>query len=229
MTAILIADDEASILDCVDWALKTGGFTVYRAGSGKEALEIFASKRPDLAILDIKMPPPDGLEVLKEIRKTSKMPVIFLTSRVEEVDRIVGLEVGADDYVTKPFSPRELAARVKAILRRLTPDDQSGGGAGIVEYGPLRLDEGRYMLYVRGKPVPVGRQEFNILRTLMHRPGMVFTRNSLLDKAWGAESAVTDRVVDTHIKRIRQKIREADPKLEILETVHGVGYRMKEL
>lgn len=229
MAHILVADDDAHILDVVEYALTQDGHKVKRTDNGKDTLAAFNENGFEIVVLDVNMPPPDGFDVLREIRKNSAVPVIFLTSRDEEVDRIVGLEIGADDYVTKPFSPRELAARVKAILRRTTgPSEDSD--EQVLEYGPLRLDEDRYYLFVGEEPIGLGKVEFNLLKVMLKRPGRVYSRKDLLDLAWGEDYIATDRVVDTHVKRIRQKIREVDEEAAgIVETVHGVGYRIREL
>ena len=228
---ILIADDDDHIREVVRFALENAGFSTIQAADGRETIEQFMSKRPDLIILDIVMPEMDGTEVCRKIRAHSATPIIFLSSRDEEVDRIIGLELGGDDYVTKPFSPRELVARVKAVLRRgenLEPatgaNDKKPDAQKILTSGDLLLDLDRFEARWIGEPIALTITEFGILRTLLSYPGKVFTRDELMDSAYNYENIVTDRTIDSHIRRIRRKFSAmgADP----IETVHGLGYRL---
>ncbi|MBN2361145.1 MAG: response regulator [Deltaproteobacteria bacterium] len=229
MTKILVVDDEPHILDVVRYALEREGFAVDTARHGKAALEIMGRDPAELVILDILMPELDGLSVCRTLRKRSQVPVIFLTSRADEVDRVVGLELGGDDYVTKPFSPRELVSRVRAVLRRTraaavpgqptAPDD--------IRYGEIEIDVERHAVRVAGAAVALTVTEFNLLRALLERPGRVLSRDQLIDRAYAFDNHVTERTIDTHVRRIRAKLRElgSDP----IETVHGVGYRAREV
>ncbi|MGO9119470.1 MAG: response regulator transcription factor [Desulfomonilaceae bacterium] len=228
---ILIADDDSHIREVVRFALENAGFSTIQAADGRETIEQFMSKRPDLVILDIVMPEMDGTEVCRKIRAHSATPIIFLSSRDEEVDRIIGLELGGDDYVTKPFSPRELVARVKAVLRRgenLEPatgaNEKKPDTQKILTSGDLLLDLDRFEARWIGEPIALTITEFGILRTLLSYPGKVFTRDELMNSAYNYENIVTDRTIDSHIRRIRRKFSAmgADP----IETVHGLGYRL---
>jgi len=228
---ILIADDDPHIREVVRFALENAGFATVQAADGRETIEQFQSTRPDLIILDIVMPEMDGTEVCRQIRGHSATPIIFLSSRDEEVDRIIGLELGGDDYVTKPFSPRELVARVKAVLRRAesleaagAPGEKKAAGPKILTCGDLELDLDRFEARWDGKPVALTITEFGILRTLLSHPGKVFTRDELMDSAYNYDNIVTDRTIDSHVRRVRRKFTAigADP----IETVHGLGYRL---
>jgi two-component system, OmpR family, response regulator len=228
---ILIVDDDPHIRRIVRFALETAGFRTEEATDGTEALRLFRHAGPDLVVLDVLMPGMDGTEVCAAIRRESAVPIIFLSSRDEEVDRVLGLELGGDDYVTKPFSPRELVARVKAILRRgreavsrieTTPPVQS---EKMVRHGLLRLDADRFLSYWGETEVSLTVTEFNILKTMLRFPGKVFTRDELMSRAYPIETIVSDRTIDSHIRGIRQKFLQAaagDP----IETVHGLGYRL---
>ncbi len=227
---ILVVDDEARIRDVVQYALEKDGFRVSTAADGNAALARVARGDVDLVVLDILMPELDGLTVcrrLREKKETSRLPVIFLSSRGEEVDRITGLEIGGDDYVAKPFSPRELSTRVKAVLRRAQAPQGAaadGGEEEIVVHGPIEVDIPRHEVRVAGTTIEMTVTEFNVLRALLERPGRVLTRAQLIDKAYAHENVITERTIDTHVKRIRAKLRAhgVDP----IETVHGVGYKV---
>ncbi|MHC4663632.1 MAG: response regulator [Planctomycetota bacterium] len=230
MKNILVVDDNREILDVVEYALRKEGFEVKCAEDGKTALDIQSSHNPNLIILDISMPGMDGRDVLKTLRKTSQVPVIFLSALGDEVERILGLEIGADDYIVKPFSHRELVARVRAVLRR------SGATAlgttpskDIIAYGPFRLDRAKFQMNYADEKVVFSRAEFKIVETLLRQPGRVFSRNQLLDAALGFDSVSTDRTIDTHMKRIRQKMKTVNRKFDAFETVRGVGYRLREI
>lgn len=224
MDRILVADDDGHIREVVRFALAQGGFEVVEAKDGREAIDRIASGGIDLVVLDILMPEADGLEVCRRIRKAGSLPIIFLSSRDEELDRVLGLELGADDYLSKPFSPRELLARVRAVLRRLR--EPPAAAPEHLRRGPLEMDLGRHRCTWDDREVVLTVTEFALLRALLAAPGRVFTRDDLVDRAWGPGHAITDRTIDSHVRRIRQKLAAvgADP----VETVYGVGYRLRE-
>jgi len=228
---ILIADDDRHIRQVIRFALEKAGFGVLEAGDGKEAVDIFNRMSPDLVVLDIVMPEMDGTEVCRSIRRNSDVPIIFLSSKDEEIDRILGLELGGDDYVTKPFSPRELVARVKAVLRRVPVSGSIQPGPStnspeekVIGHGSLMLDTERFLASWNRHQVTLTVTEFNILRALLGHPGKVFTRDELMDRAYPTDTVVSDRTIDSHIRRIRQKFGSVggDP----IETVHGLGYKL---
>jgi DNA-binding response OmpR family regulator len=231
---VLIVDDDRALAGVLAAALTDEGFVVARAETGLLGLRAFETDGADLLILDVLMPDMDGLEVCRRLRRKSRVPVILLSSRGEEVDRVTGLETGADDYVTKPFSTRELVARIRALDRRLDPPGSpavaapSFLGAEVVEAGPLRLDPARFEARWRGKAVTLTRSEFQILQALVRNRGQVLARERLLDMARGDEAMVTDRTVDTFIKRLRKKFCDVDARFAEVETVFGVGYRYKD-
>jgi len=226
---VLIADDDPHIREVVRFALERDGHRVTEAADGSETLARFEADAPELVVLDIVMPGPDGLEVCRRLRERSAIPILFLSSRDEELDRILGLEMGADDYVTKPFSPRELAARVKAMLRRASGKLGPGGGGaeghGVLTHGPLSLDPVKHECCWQGEPIFLTATEFLLLRSLMTTPQKVYAREELVERAYGHGHHITERTVDSHVRRIRKKFsgRGVDP----IETVHGVGYRMR--
>ena len=225
---ILVVDDDPHIVEVVRFALEKGGFRTAEAGDGQEALARFHELRPDLVILDVMMQEMDGTDVCRAIRATSSVPIVFLSSKDDEIDRIIGLELGGDDYVSKPFSPRELVARVRAVLRRWTAAAASPAAppqpAGIVNYGRLVIDIDRFQVFWGEHPVVLTVTEFGILRTLLGYPGKVFTRDELIAGAYNHDNYITDRTIDSHVRRIRRKFNDAggDP----VETVHGVGYKL---
>jgi two-component system, OmpR family, response regulator len=227
---VLVVDDDPHIRDVLRFALAKAGFDVVEAGDGAEALERFESVRPDALVLDVLMPGSDGIEVCRRLRARSDVPIVFLSSRDDEVDRIVGLELGGDDYVTKPFSPRELVARVRAVLRRSSAAGEAKGGAAsdasprVLEHGRLRLDADRHEVRWDGRLVELTATEHGVLRTLLGFPGKVYTRDEFIDAVWGHGYSVSYRTVDSHVRRVRQKIAEAGG--QALETVHGVGYKL---
>jgi DNA-binding response OmpR family regulator len=227
---ILLIDDDATLTAILAAALGDEGWSVATARNGVEGLRRFESDGADLLILDILMPEMDGLEVCRRIRRKSTVPIILLSSRGEEVDRVTGLETGADDYLTKPFSTRELVARIRAIDRRVSPPPPAPSAPGDtrVEAGDLVLDLPRFAVHWRGKPVTLTRSEFQLLAVLARQRGMVLSRERLLEAARGDDTTVTDRTVDTFIKRLRKKLREVDPAFDEIETVIGMGYRYKE-
>lgn len=219
---ILIADDDPHIREVLQFALEKAGFSVAVAAHGKEALDHASTYSVDCIVLDITMPEMDGLEVCRQLRKRSEVPILFLSSRDEEIDRIIGLEIGGDDYVTKPFSPRELVARVQAILKRTNPTTNAAQYSGL-EKNDLRIDHARYVAVWQGKDVPLTATEFALLATLLKHPQKVFTRDELIDHAYEGV-VVSDRTIDSHIRRIRQKFPDASAE-SIIETVHGIGYK----
>jgi DNA-binding response OmpR family regulator len=221
---ILIADDEPSIIEVLQYNLEKAGYEVVAAADGLEALRAAFRQTPDLAVLDITMPGMDGLELCGRLRLEKNIPVILLTARDSEIDKIVGLEIGADDYVTKPFSPRELLARVKAVLRRAkTAGDVPA--AGKLEIGPLYLDTLRHEVRLQGKPVTLTAKEFCLLEYLMRNAGIALTRHAILDHVWGYDFYGDVRTVDVHIRRLREKVEPAAAAPSLILTVPGVGYK----
>jgi two-component system OmpR family response regulator len=258
MKRILVVDDDPHLRDVVIYTLQREGFVVVSAADGQAALDRFEQDGPfDLVVLDILMPEIDGLEVCRRLRARSRTPIVFLSSRDEEVDKIVGLEIGGDDYVCKPFSPKELAARVRAVLRRAEmvaappmtadspgsprgaqrPADAGPAGASgprplpadapppVLRAGPIVLDPARHEVHCSGAPLRLTVTEFGILALLMQQPGRVFTRTRLMENAYTYDNLITERTIDTHVKRIRKKFRDVghDP----VETVHGLGYKLR--
>jgi len=224
--SILVVDDDPHIRDVVRFAFEKAGLTISTAQDGKEALRQFDRNVHELVVLDIGMPEMDGLEVCRQIRKTSDTPILFLSARDEEIDRILGLEIGGDDYVTKPFSPRELVARVNAILRRARPVASTAEpGSKTMGHGGLLLDADARSVAFAGAAISLTALEFAILRTLLARPTFVFTRELILDAAYAGNIHVADRTIDSHIRNIRAKLGAAGCESAI-ETVHGVGFKL---
>ena len=225
---ILIADDEESVREAVAYALQQEGFEVVVAKDGSDAESKLEGDQLDfdLLILDIMMPGRSGLDICRDVRSRSPVPIILLTAKDAEVDKVVGLEVGADDYVTKPFSVRELIGRVRAQLRRRELDRNSGATAKVIEAGPVRIDLARHLVSVGGRPVSLTRSEFQVLRLLAENPGRVFSRLEIMEELWQSEFSGDVRACDVHISNLRQKI-EADPQRpELVVTVRGIGYRL---
>ncbi len=222
---ILVVDDDPHIREVVRFALDKSGFATVEAGDGRAALRAFGERKADLIVLDVGMPELDGLGVCREIRKTSDVPIVFLSSHDSEVDRILGLEIGGDDYVAKPFSPRELVARVKVILKRLKPPEPAEPRSAALEHGFLCLDPAQHAASYAGRPVILTATEFALLKELMRRPQHVRDRNSLIAGVYAANGQVSDRTVDSHIRHIRSKFEAAGCRC-IIETLHGVGYRL---
>ena len=228
---ILVADDEPKIVKLVSAYLEAAGFSPLAARDGDEALERFRNERPDCVILDINMPGKDGLDIAKAIRRISDVPIIFLTARTEETDRIVGLELGADDYVVKPFSPRELTARVKAVLRRWSRTETVGRTAGeerILRQGDVVLDPVKHEVTVRGEKKNLTTVQFELLKTLLREPGRVFSRLALLEAALGTSFDGYERTIDAHIKNIRKALGDDGEAPKYIGTVRGVGYKFIE-
>jgi DNA-binding response OmpR family regulator len=216
---IVVVDDEPNIADLVDLYLAREGFRVLKAATGEAGLQAVRDHRPRLVVLDVGLPDVDGLEVCKRVRATSQVPVIFLTARDGEVDRVLGLELGADDYLTKPFSPAELVARVKAVLRRT----DGGPAPEVIQAGRTTVDVGRREVRVDDEPVEVTTKEFDLLRYLAERPGLALSRKQILDGVWGYDWFGDARTVDVHIAQVRKKLGEA----VTIKTVRGVGYRLE--
>ena len=232
MPKIALVDDDRNILTSVSLTLEAEGYSVSTYTDGASGLEGLTSDRPDLAILDIKMPRMDGMELLRRLRQKSDVPVIFLTSKDEEIDELFGLKMGADDFIRKPFSQRLLVERVKAVLRRVSPKDGSApkeiDTAKALERGNLRMDPERHTCTWNNQPVTLTVTEFLILQALAARPGVVKSRNALMDAAYDDQVYVDDRTIDSHIKRLRKKFKATDDDFEMIETLYGVGYRFKE-
>ncbi|MDA0368009.1 MAG: response regulator transcription factor [Proteobacteria bacterium] len=229
---IALVDDDRNILTSVSIALEAEGFAVDTYADGQEALDGLTKKPADLVILDIKMPRMDGHELLSRLRRTSTTPAIFLTSKDDEIDEVLGLKMGADDYIRKPFSQRLLLERVRAVLRRAdtsTPKDATEPGAGTpIVRGPLIMDTARHACTWHGRSVRLTVTEFLILQALANRPGHVKSRDQLMDAAYDDQIYVDDRTIDSHIKRLRKKFREVDDEFDSIETLYGLGYRFRE-
>ena len=232
MTTIALVDDDQNILSSVSMLLEQEGFQVRTYPDGASAFTALSASAPNLAIFDIKMPRMDGLELLRRLRQSSEFPVIFLTSKDEEIDELMGLNAGADDYIRKPFSHRLLLERVRAVLRRREPrKEPSEAGEqkrDTLVRGSLVLDPQRHECTWQGKPVRLTVTEFLILQSLAQRPGFVKSRDNLMDAAYDDQVYVDDRTIDSHIKRLRKKFKEVDENFEAIETLYGVGYRYRE-
>jgi two-component system response regulator ChvI len=227
---IALVDDDRNILTSVQIALEAEGFAVRTYTDGAEALRGLTANPVDLAILDIKMPRMDGMELLERLRRQSELPVIFLTSKDDEVDELMGLRMGADDYIKKPFSQRLLIERIRALLRReaLSRDGATGGAGETVVRGELMLDAARHLCTWKSQPVDLTVTEFLLLKSLAARPGHVKSRDQLMDAAYGEHIYVDDRTIDSHIKRLRKKFRVLDGEFAQIETLYGVGYRYRD-
>lgn len=225
MRTILVVDDEPKIVQLARDYLERAGFRVISAGDGDAALASARSARPDLIVLDLKLPAKDGLDVARELRKTSAVPIIMLTARADEADKLVGLELGADDYMTKPFSPKELVARIRAVLRR---SDAARAGVEVIRVGELTVDVARMHVTAGRRIIPLTPTEFQILVALARQPGRVFTRGQLLDQVHGIAIESYERAIDAHIKNIRRKIEPDPRKPRYVQTVYGIGYRLAE-
>jgi two-component system OmpR family response regulator len=223
---ILVVDDDPHIRDVICFALQKAGMTTATARDGTEALIRFAEEAPDLVVLDIGMPETDGLEVCRQLRKTSEVPILFLSARDEEIDRVLGLEIGGDDYVTKPFSPRELVARINVILRRSAARQSVPAGADErIARGCVTLYPQRHLAECRGAALALTAIEFAILKSFLTRPGMIFTRDQIMSVAYDGHVHVSDRTIDSHIRNVRAKCAAAGCRT-VIDTVHGVGFRL---
>ena len=231
MPIVALVDDDRNILTSVGMVLEAEGYTVQKYSDGAAALQGLQDNPPDMAIFDIKMPRMDGMELLRRIRQKTDLPVIFLTSKDDEIDELFGLKMGADDFVKKPFSQRLLVERVKAVMRRVGPRDGTPvvtDASKIIERGKLVMDSDRHACTWSGNPVTLTVTEFLILQALAIRPGIVKSRDSLMDAAYDDQVYVDDRTIDSHIKRLRKKFMQADETFDGIETLYGVGYRFKE-
>ena len=223
MPNVLLIEDEEGLGEAIEYQLQREGYQVTRATDGKEGLSRFRTSGADLVLLDLMLPGMPGEDVCKQIRRTSSVPIIMLTARDTELDKVLGLELGADDYITKPFSTRELLARIKAVLRRSAPE--AATGTAVLEGGGIRLDPDRFEVSVRGTPAHLPRKEFELLELLMENPGRVLTRETLIDRVWGSDYFGDTRTLDVHIKRLRAKC-ELDPhEPKHLLTIRGLGYK----
>jgi len=225
---IALVDDDRNILTSVTMALEAEGYTVRAYKDGAEALDGLVSRPVDLAILDIKMPRMDGMELLNRLRRKTNMPVIFLTSKDEEIDEVLGLRMGADDYIRKPFSQRLLIERIRTLLRRTETKASGEKSEDEIMRGDLMMDPARHVCTWRGEPVTLTVTEFLILQSLARRPGLVKSRDQLMDAAYGEHIYVDDRTIDSHIKRLRKKFKAVDESFSQIETLYGIGYRYKE-
>ena len=225
---ILIVEDEPGIADTLQYALRTEGFEPHWVATGEEALLQVRTLQPALLILDVGLPDSSGFEVFRQLRAFTDVPVVFLTARSDEIDRVVGLELGADDYVAKPFSPRELVARVRTILRRSSAKPAAGGDSAPRPLSPLAIDDGRRQIRFYGEVLELSRYEYGLLKTLASRPGFVFSRDSLLERVWDDPADSFDRTVDAHVKTLRAKLKRVAPALEPIRTHRGSGYALAE-
>jgi two-component system response regulator RegX3 len=227
MTRILIVEDEASFSEALAFLLTKEGFETAIAENGRQAINMFNADGADLILLDLMIPEVSGVEVCRTIRTQSQVPIIMLTAKDAEIDKVVGLELGADDYVTKPYSSRELIARIKAVLRRGQGEDGSNQDQDLLEVGPIRLNIGKHQVFVSGNPVALPLKEFELLEFLMRNSGRVLTRSQLIDRVWGGDYYGDTKTLDVHIKRLRAKV-EADPANPILiQTIRGLGYKLE--
>lgn len=233
---ILLVEDESGIADTLQYVLSTDGFAPVWASTAEEAIRLFAAEPPALAVLDVGLPDLNGFELFRRLQALpggSQVPMLFLTARIDEIDRVVGLELGADDYIAKPFSPRELVARVRTILRRsarpvAAPAPAPAPAAPISAPAIWALDEERHQIRFYGKALELSRYEYGVLRLLVQKPGRVFTRDELLLQVWGGDNDSFDRTVDAHIKTLRAKLKTVAPTLEPIRTLRGTGYALNE-
>lgn len=222
---ILIFEDETNIAETLIYALETDGFSVQRVATGADGLSLLNQKKIDLIILDVGLPDLNGFEVCKSIRRMSQTPIFFLTARGSEVDKVVGLEIGADDYITKPFSPREVSARVKALFRRL--ENRTEPAAAVQSKTQFQINELKHKIFFKNQPLNLTKYEFGLLKTLLKRPGQVYSREQLMQIVWSDPDMSLERTVDSHVKSLRMKLKEIDPN-EIIVTHRGVGYSIDE-
>jgi DNA-binding response OmpR family regulator len=226
---ILLVDDEEAVQKLLRYPLERDGFRVVSALDGEEALDCFTTENPDLVVLDIMLPRVDGLEVCKRLRARSTVPIIMLTARDDELDKVVGLELGADDYITKPFSIHEFRSRVRALLRRAKlPPYQGDDGDELISSNGLKIDTGRRTVELDGKPVQLTYVEFELLRTMASSPGRVFSRKMLLEELWGGSEYREPRTIDVHVRHLREKLERVPGEPELIHTVRGAGYRFRE-
>ena len=226
MTKILVVEDEASFSEALEFLLGKEGFSVVTADNGASALKKFDQGGIDLVLLDLMIPEVSGTEVCRQIRAKSRVPIIMLTAKDSEVDKVVGLEIGADDYITKPYSSRELVARIRAVLRRNT-GESTDNGAGILSVGPVKMDVERHQVTLDGKVTSLPLKEFELLEFLMRNAGRVLTRMQLIDRVWGSDYVGDTKTLDVHIKRLRAKIESDPANPTLIQTVRGLGYKME--
>lgn len=226
MTKILLVEDEESFSDALSFMLKKEGFEVVTVDDGNTALELFARENIDLILLDVMLPGRSGIEVCTEIRKTSTVPIVMVSAKDGEIDRVLGLEIGADDYVTKPFSSRELIARIRAVLRRQNGGGESDEPENLLVTGPIRMDVDRHEVTVDGETVNLPLREFELLELFMRNPGRVLTRAQLIDRIWGSDYVGDTKTLDVHVKRIRGKIEEDPAEPKYIVTLRGLGYKL---
>ena len=227
MTKILIVEDESSFSEALAYLLGKEGFDVSVAEDGRAALNTFAKEGADLILLDLMIPEISGVDVCRTIRTTSKVPIIMLTAKDAEIDKVVGLELGADDYVTKPYSSRELIARIKAVLRRGVSDSELKGDLEVITVGPIRLDTARHQASINGNPIALPLKEFELLEFLMRNSGRVLTRSQLIDRVWGGDYFGDTKTLDVHIKRLRSKIEVDSANPSLIQTIRGLGYKLE--
>jgi two-component system response regulator RegX3 len=227
MSKILIVEDESSFSEALAFLLGKEGFETVVAEDGRQALDTFAREGADLILLDLMIPEVSGVEVCRTIRTTSNVPIIMLTAKDAEIDKVVGLELGADDYVTKPYSSRELIARIKAVLRRGVAEDGSIQEQDLMEVGPVRLNIGKHQVSVNGSPVSLPLKEFELLEFLMRNSGRVLTRSQLIDRVWGGDYYGDTKTLDVHIKRLRAKIEDDPANPILIQTIRGLGYKLE--
>ncbi len=227
MTKILIVEDESSFSEALAFLLGKEGFEVSVAEDGRQALDMFAKEGADLILLDLMIPVISGIEVCRTIRTTSQVPIIMLTAKDAEIDKVVGLELGADDYVTKPYSSRELIARIKAVLRRGTADETSDVEHGIHTVAGIKLDIGKHQVTINGEVVSLPLKEFELLEFLMRNAGRVLTRSQLIDRVWGGDYYGDTKTLDVHIKRLRAKIEDDPANPVLIQTIRGLGYKLE--
>ncbi len=227
---ILVVDDEPAIAETVEYSLKSEGFSVLLAETGSDALNLFREENPRFIVLDVGLPDISGFDVCRRIRKSSDVPILFLTARESEIDRVVGLELGGDDYVVKPFSPRELTARIKAILRRSQSQNHlpANGEQALISYGKLQVDSMKFLAELDGTDLGLSRYEFGLLKVFIEHPGRVYTRDQLMEIVWDEPDTALDRTVDAHIKTLRGKMRTVRPDFDPIVTHRGIGYSLLE-
>ncbi|MHB1536488.1 MAG: response regulator [Acidimicrobiales bacterium] len=225
--SVLVVEDEESFVEALAVGLKREGFLVFVARDGVEALERFDEVHPDLVLLDVWLPRMSGIDVCREIRGRSRVPIIMVTAKTSEIDTVVGLEVGADDYVTKPYRLRELVARMRAVLRRSPADGPTPENTDVIEVGELRLDPERHEVHLRGAPVPLALKEFELLEVLMDNAGRVLTRDTLIDRVWGSRYVGDTKTLDVHVKRLRNKVEDEPAHPMRITTIRGLGYKFE--
>ena len=227
MTKILIVEDESSFSEALAFLLGKEGFDVSVAEDGRAALNTFAKEGADLILLDLMIPEISGVDVCRKIRETSHVPIIMLTAKDAEIDKVVGLELGADDYVTKPYSSRELIARIKAVLRRGISDADLNGDLEVITVGAIKLDTARHQAFSNGKPIALPLKEFELLEFLMRNSGRVLTRSQLIDRVWGGDYFGDTKTLDVHIKRLRSKLENDPANPVLIQTIRGLGYKLE--